>query len=431
MDLNVIIRRQTRPHRVASTLQAVDTAVAKLSVAAEVRVADDGGRSITELVSSSSSQFIALVDDSVSDLARRIEDLWCRCDDGDLLISSRYSDDRGTRPKELRQEVERYIDRWLSRVLTLDTTDVRSTIQMIRTATAREMLAQGADLDDPVDVCVHAAVAGWRTVEVRQPFWPRLTERPATPRLPSASATFQHWARRNGIDSADYDMRAFNSRIPLQRAWQRRRYEATYEFTEPFAGQRILNVGAGSGRLSLDLPGSISLDNVHAKLRYMRRYKVNPLITASVFDLPFSDASFDCVICCEVVEHVPRDPSPIAELVRVLKPGGRLVLSTPDYGTKVWPTIEKMYAAAQPKGYADEHITHYTEKSLIDELNRFGLECVALNKVYKSILVGAFEARADGRPDKSAEGHPVGRSPADDENGATTAGVAQSQELRP
>ena len=159
-------------------------------------------------------------------------------------------------------------------------------------------------------------------------------------------------------------MRAFNSRLPPQRAWQRQRHEKTYDLVRPFVNQRILNVGAGSGRLSLDLPGSISVDIVHAKLRYMRRYHVNPAVTASVFHLPFPDNTFDCVVCCEVVEHVPRDPSPIAELVRVLRRGGRLVLSTPDYGTPVWPIIEKLYAAAQPKGYADAH--HALHRRILD-----------------------------------------------------------------
>jgi len=43
------------------------------------------------------------------------------------------------------------------------------------------------------------------------------------------------------------------------------------------------------------------------------------------------DASFDTVISCETVEHLPRPAVAIAEFARVLRPGGRLLLTTPNY----------------------------------------------------------------------------------------------------
>ena len=389
-DLAVIVRSRTAVTARSTIVEAARQAARDLDICVALEVAE-AGIDIGKTASGMDSEFVIFVDDSVPDVNERIKELWAQRDTADLLISSRYSDDRGTRPKELRREAERYVDRFLARILTLDTNDVRSSFQLVRRDTLTDLVAQGADLDDPVDVCVRTAIHGWTTREVQKPFWPLHTEQPLAPRRPTAAALFHHWARRNGIDSADYDMRAFNSRLPPQRAWQRQRHEKTYELAAPFVNQRILNVGAGSGRLSLDLPGSISVDIVHAKLRYMRRYNVNPAVTASVFHLPFPDDTFDCVLCCEVVEHVPRDPSPIAELVRVLRPGGRLVLSTPDYGTPIWPIVEKLYAAAQPKGYADEHITHYTEESLIEEMRGYGLRCVGLNRVYRAIVVGAFE----------------------------------------
>jgi SAM-dependent methyltransferase len=389
-DLAVIVRSRTAFTARSTIVEAARQAARDLDICVALEVAE-AGIDIGKIAAGMDSEFVIFVDDSVPDVPERIKELWAQRDTAELLISSRYSDDRGTRPKELRREAERYVDRFLARILTLDTNDVRSSFQLVRRDTLTDIVAQGADLDDPVDVCVRTAIHGWTTREVQKPFWPLRTEQPPAPRRPTAAALFHHWARRNGIDSADYDMRAFNSRLPPQRAWQRQRHEKTYELVAPFVNQRILNVGAGSGRLSLDLPGSISVDIVHAKLRYMRRYNVNPAVTASVFHLPFPDDTFDCVLCCEVVEHVPRDPSPIAELVRVLRRGGRLVLSTPDYGTPMWPIVEKLYAAAQPKGYADEHITHYTEESLIEEMRGYGLRCVGLNRVYRAIVVGAFE----------------------------------------
>jgi len=45
--------------------------------------------------------------------------------------------------------------------------------------------------------------------------------------------------------------------------------------------------------------------------------------------LPFDDASYDCVICTEVLEHCPDPRGALAEVSRVLRPGGRVFLTTP------------------------------------------------------------------------------------------------------
>ena len=47
--------------------------------------------------------------------------------------------------------------------------------------------------------------------------------------------------------------------------------------------------------------------------------------------LPFGDGTFDTVISCETIEHVPDPYRAVRELARVLRPGGRLFLTTPNY----------------------------------------------------------------------------------------------------
>jgi SAM-dependent methyltransferase len=61
-------------------------------------------------------------------------------------------------------------------------------------------------------------------------------------------------------------------------------------------------------------------------------------IGASGADLPFADASFDCVVFSEVLEHVPasQEERCVAELRRVLRPGGTLLLTTPHRGRFWW-----------------------------------------------------------------------------------------------
>ena len=55
--------------------------------------------------------------------------------------------------------------------------------------------------------------------------------------------------------------------------------------------------------------------------------------------LPFADESFDAVLCSEVLEHVPQPSMVLSELRRVLKPGGRLFMTTP----QSWEVHEAPY----------------------------------------------------------------------------------------
>ncbi len=52
-------------------------------------------------------------------------------------------------------------------------------------------------------------------------------------------------------------------------------------------------------------------------------------VAADAMSLPFADNSFDCVIASEIIEHLPHPELFVPELLRVLKPGGRLLVSTP------------------------------------------------------------------------------------------------------
>jgi len=191
------------------------------------------------------------------------------------------------------------------------------------------------------------------------------------------------WKLRNSIASADYDARAYESIVPLQRYWQRRRYRV---ITTMVAGaSRVLDVGCGSSRI-IGSARMVGLDIVLAKLRYARRYD-KPLVRGSMFELPFKDRAFDCVICSEVIEHVPADERVFSELERVLEPGGRLVLGTPDYDRWRWRALEALYGRLAPGGYADEHITHYSRSNLSAYLLARGFTIDAVEYVGGSEMI--------------------------------------------
>jgi len=91
--------------------------------------------------------------------------------------------------------------------------------------------------------------------------------------------------------------------------------------------EKILDVGCGWNKT----PGAIGMD-------------ANPRTHADVIhDLgsvpyPFSDNEFDQVVCRHVAEHVPDVMAFIAELHRVTKSGGTILIVTPHYSNPDWPT---------------------------------------------------------------------------------------------
>ena len=192
------------------------------------------------------------------------------------------------------------------------------------------------------------------------------------------------WVYRNSLDSADYDARAFNSRIPLQRWWRRKRCHIVRDYIED--KMRILDVGCGSSQLLNGAPQTIGVDTSLNKLRYMRR-PARMLINASVFSLPFRDGAFEVITASQLVEHVGDAPSPVAEMARCLEPGGILIIGTPDYGRKQWRMIKKLYDMAKPDKDTDRHLTKYDLDSLTQTLRRHGFEILEYRYIFGAELL--------------------------------------------
>lgn len=89
------------------------------------------------------------------------------------------------------------------------------------------------------------------------------------------------------------------------------------------ADDDVLHVGPArcicSWLLSLPQLRSLSIDIVPKRAA----------MQADVTKLPFEDNSFDLILCAHVLEHVPNDRDAIAELYRVLRPGGKAVIQVP------------------------------------------------------------------------------------------------------
>lgn len=96
---------------------------------------------------------------------------------------------------------------------------------------------------------------------------------------------------------------------------------------------RVLEIGTGTGYgvefiaphaeryVTLDKCRSEELPEMPSNVEFVQ---------CAVPPLPFEDESFDCVVSFQVIEHIRRDKEFVREVYRVLKPGGRFIVSTPN-----------------------------------------------------------------------------------------------------
>ena len=95
---------------------------------------------------------------------------------------------------------------------------------------------------------------------------------------------------------------------------------------------RVLDIGCGTQpyRRYISCDEYVGIDGM---------YGVKPQICAVAENLPFKNASFDAVVCTEVIEHLGSPQECIAEIKRVLKDGGRIYITAP----QSWPLHYEPY----------------------------------------------------------------------------------------
>jgi len=184
-------------------------------------------------------------------------------------------------------------------------------------------------------------------------------------------------------------------------------------------GERVLDVAAGSGDLAFDFAkragasGEVWLSDINRAMlergrdRLLDRGRLVPSVQCDAEKLPFPSNYFDCVSVAFGLRNMTRKDAALAEMRRVLRPGGRLLVLE---FSRVWPPLAKAYdwysfkvlpwlgraVAGDEAAYrylAESIRMHPDQESLKGMLERAGLEkveyfnlsagIVALHRGYK------------------------------------------------
>jgi SAM-dependent methyltransferase len=174
-------------------------------------------------------------------------------------------------------------------------------------------------------------------------------------------------------------------------AWERRRALLLGEL-QP--GERVLDLGCGAGRFVAALrqagADAIGVDLAEGALERARRNVPGADFSTTTETIP--DSSVDLVWCSEVIEHVPDTAVLLSEARRVLKTGGRILVTTPSYDLprRLPIALLRWEAHFDPLG---QHVRFYSRRSLARVLTTFAFEGVEVQRSRGMLVARARKAR--------------------------------------
>lgn len=167
-----------------------------------------------------------------------------------------------------------------------------------------------------------------------------------------------------------YTTEIASDQIPSDNPIHQRLLQAYYE-AAPFISGDLLELGCGEGRgveiLTNKSSSYLGLDKIGEVISSLQQKFPGQQFESSVFPpIKLPDNSFDTVVSFQVIEHIKKDELFLSEIHRILKPGGKAILSTPNIKMTLSrnPWHEREYTADQLTTLAGKYFSKVDMKGI-------------------------------------------------------------------
>lgn len=177
--------------------------------------------------------------------------------------------------------------------------------------------------------------------------------------------------------------------------WYVARTDLLHAALSDFAVDRttVLDIGSADGP---------SASWLHDGTRHLASLDIDPRglgshgVCGSALSLPFADSSFDMVSAFDVIEHCDPEADALAEVNRVLQPGGRLLMAVPAYEW-AWTDFD----------VANGHFRRYTKTRAVSAVERAGFQVERATYAFTSVFPGFLAERVSRKLRKPRHTGPV------------------------
>jgi arsenite methyltransferase len=166
------------------------------------------------------------------------------------------------------------------------------------------------------------------------------------------------------------------------------------------SGERVLDIGVGPGFLAAEMALDVGAggrvcgidpsDNMLAIARNRAGQGGAPmeLQPGEANNIPYPDSSFDVVTATQVLEYVQDLPGALAEIRRVLRPGGRILFLDTDWDSVVWHTTDRARMLRVLDAFEAHLSDPHLPRTLQRSLERAGFDAAATPQVLPLLNVG-------------------------------------------